>query len=58
MVFPETSPGETEMMPVHELLNRIRWDAGFAEADFKIGYYDRIEDRKIPLLPAGNKIVA
>lgn len=32
------------MMPVHELLNRIRWDAGFAGADFKIGFYDRIED--------------
>jgi uncharacterized protein (UPF0248 family) len=44
MVFPETSPGETEMIPIHELFNRIRWDAGFAEADFKIGYYDRVED--------------
>ena len=32
------------MMPIHELLNRIRWDAGFGGADFKIGYYDRVED--------------
>lgn len=32
------------MMPVHALLNRIRWDKGFAKADFRIGYYDRIED--------------
>ena len=32
------------MIPIRELLNRIRWDAGFAEADFKIGYYDRLED--------------
>lgn len=33
------------MIPIHELLNRIRWDAGFAAgADFKIGYYDRVED--------------
>lgn len=32
------------MIPVHELLNRIRWDAEFGRADFKIGYYDRVED--------------
>lgn len=31
------------MIPIHELLNRIRWDAGFAAgAQFKIGYYDRV----------------
>lgn len=29
------------MTPIHELLNRIRWDRAFAEADFVIGYYDR-----------------
>lgn len=32
------------MIPIHELLNRIRWDAEYGRADFKIGYYDRIED--------------
>ena len=32
------------MIPIHELLNRIRWDKAFGEADFEIGYYDRIED--------------
>jgi uncharacterized protein (UPF0248 family) len=32
------------MIPVHELLNRIRWDQGFAKADFVIGYYDRVRD--------------
>lgn len=36
------------MTPIHELLNRIRWDAGYAAgADFKIGYYDRLEDTVI-----------
>jgi uncharacterized protein (UPF0248 family) len=32
------------MMPIHELLNRIRWDQEFAKAEFRIGYYDRLED--------------
>lgn len=32
------------MIPIHELLNRIRWDAEFGGADFKIGYYDRVEN--------------
>jgi len=35
------------MIPIHELLNRIRWDAEFARAEFRIGYYDRLEDRII-----------
>jgi uncharacterized protein (UPF0248 family) len=34
-------------MPIHELLNRIRWDTKFGQADFEIGYYDRVEDRII-----------
>lgn len=33
------------MQPVQELLHRIRWDQTYAEADFEIGYYDRIEER-------------
>lgn len=33
------------MMPIHELLNRIRWDRDYGQGDFVIGYYDRIEDR-------------
>lgn len=32
------------MIPVWELLNRIRWDEEFAKAEFRIGYYDRLED--------------
>jgi len=35
------------MQPVQDLLHRIRWDPGYADADFAIGYYDRIEDRVI-----------
>jgi uncharacterized protein (UPF0248 family) len=31
------------MTPIHELLNRIRWDKKFGQGQFEIGYYDRIE---------------
>lgn len=39
------------MIPIQELLNRIRWDSGFARGEFVIGYYDRVEERiiKVPL---------
>ncbi|MEJ2686426.1 MAG: DUF504 domain-containing protein [Gammaproteobacteria bacterium] len=33
------------MIPIQELLNRIRWDPAFGAANFTIGYYDRVEDR-------------
>lgn len=35
------------MIPIHELLNRIRWDKTFAQGSFVIGYYDRIEEHVI-----------
>jgi uncharacterized protein (UPF0248 family) len=35
------------MIPIHELLNRIRWDAEFARGNFDLGYFDRMEDRVI-----------
>jgi uncharacterized protein (UPF0248 family) len=35
------------MIPIHELLNRIRWDPKFANREFQLGYYDRAEDRII-----------
>ena len=35
------------MIPIHELLNRIRWDEEFGRAEFVIGYYDRVENRRI-----------
>ena len=30
------------MIPIHELLSRIRWDKEFGSGDFEIGYYDRV----------------
>lgn len=30
------------MIPIHELFNRIRWDAEFGSAKFSVGYYDRV----------------
>jgi hypothetical protein len=30
------------MMPIHELLSRIRRDEAFGQAEFEIGYYDRL----------------
>ena len=35
------------MIPIHELLNRIRWDQVYGNADFVIGYYDRVADKVI-----------
>ena len=29
------------MIPIHELLNRVRWDPEFAKGNFQLGYYDR-----------------
>lgn len=38
------------MIPIQDLLNRIRWDKQFARGTFVIGYYDRLQDRilKVP----------
>ena len=40
------------MQPIHELLNRIRWDREFSSGRFEIGYHDRCEGRiiRVPLL--------
>ncbi|OGT20543.1 MAG: hypothetical protein A2V90_02380, partial [Gammaproteobacteria bacterium RBG_16_57_12] len=35
------------MIPIQDILNRIRWDQEFARGEFVIGYYDRTEDRII-----------
>lgn len=35
------------MIPIHQLLNRILWDKEFSNAEFKIGYYDRVENEII-----------
>lgn len=39
------------MQPIHELLSRIRWDPDYSQADFEVGYFDRLEQRivRIPL---------
>ncbi|MEJ2690843.1 MAG: DUF504 domain-containing protein [Deltaproteobacteria bacterium] len=48
------------MLPIQDLLNRIRWDEKFGWGRFEIGYYDRLENRivKIPFteidFPAGD----
>ncbi len=33
------------MIPIQELLSRIRWDEEFGQGTFRLGYYDRVEDR-------------
>ena len=38
------------MKAIQELLNRIRWDKEYAQADFTVGYYDRLE-HKLILVP-------
>jgi uncharacterized protein (UPF0248 family) len=30
------------MIPIQDLLSRIRWDREFAKGEFSIGYYDRL----------------
>ncbi|MDD3619370.1 MAG: DUF504 domain-containing protein [Desulfobulbaceae bacterium] len=32
------------MIPIHQLLSRIRWDREFGRGRFAIGYYDRVRD--------------
>lgn len=38
------------MIPIQDLLHRIRWDTGFGSGEFVIGYYDRVE-REIIRVP-------
>jgi uncharacterized protein (UPF0248 family) len=35
------------MIPLPDLLARIRWDSAFGDASFVLGYYDRVENRII-----------
>ena len=47
------------MTPIRALLDRIRWDADYARAEFVVGYWDRVAERvvRVPLrrvsFPAG-----
>jgi uncharacterized protein (UPF0248 family) len=45
--FCWTGDTRIAMTPIHEVLNRIRWDKEFAKGAFQLGYYDRTEDRII-----------
>jgi uncharacterized protein (UPF0248 family) len=38
------------MQPLHQLLNRIKWDRSFGSGHFAIGYLDRVagEERVVP----------
>ena len=47
-----------EMIPIQQLLSRIRWDPEFARGSFQLGYYDRAEDRVIPVPFAGVRFPA
>lgn len=33
------------MIPIHELLARIRWDKAFGQGRFVIGYWDRLQGK-------------
>lgn len=35
------------MIPIQQLLNRIKWDKSFSVGRFEIAYYDRVEKRNI-----------
>lgn len=39
------------MIPIQDVLHRIRWDPTFGNGRFVIGYHDRIADRiiRVPL---------
>jgi uncharacterized protein (UPF0248 family) len=41
----------TGMIPIQQLLSRIRWDPEFGRGKFSIGYYDRIARQiiRVPL---------
>jgi uncharacterized protein (UPF0248 family) len=32
------------LIPIHQLLSRIKWDREFGRGHFEIGYYDRVAD--------------
>lgn len=38
------------MIPIHDLLNRIRWDPGFGTGPFEIAYEDH-EEQKLQRVP-------
>ena len=37
------------MIPIQDLLQRIQWDEEYAKAEFEAGYYERMDDRIVPV---------
>ena len=39
------------MIPIQDLMHRIQWDSAFGQAEFEIGYFDRVARRivRVPL---------
>lgn len=35
------------MKPIHEMLNRIRWDKEYSKSEFSVGFYDRVLDKNV-----------
>jgi len=35
------------MIPIQDLINRIKWDEEFGKGEFEIGYYDRFKEEII-----------
>lgn len=49
----ETTSKELAMIPIQNLLSRIRWDREFGKSSFEIGYLDHVE-KKVIRTPFGN----
>ena len=37
------------MMPIKDLLNKIRWDKRYSPEDYKIYYFDRLKNNLVPV---------
>jgi uncharacterized protein (UPF0248 family) len=35
------------MIPIQDLLNRIRWDPAFGHGHFELAYWDRVDRREV-----------
>lgn len=35
------------MLPIKELLNKIKWDSKEKKEEYEIGYWDRIKDKEV-----------
>ena len=37
------------MMPINEILSKIKWDENFSKSNFEIGYWDRVSNEIIKI---------